>query len=107
MELNFRTDESGGSAVLAVAGDCRVDSAAALREALSQALLSYDTVALDVAGVTDLDISFLQLLLSAAKTAKAKNKSLTWEGELPQTLKDAARVCGFNSLPELKLLFFP
>ncbi len=105
MEFTLTPDDAANKVTLILAGDCRVDSAGELRDALARALLSHDRLELDVSQVHSLDISLLQLLLSTAQSAKAQGKTLIRAGELPEIVREAARVCGFCSLPELQELF--
>jgi hypothetical protein len=46
-----------------------------VREALSAALEKHNTIVADLSDTTDLDLTFLQLLISARKTSEALGKT--------------------------------
>ena len=97
--------EQDGRVVLAIAGKCTVEHATSLREALLAATGLGKPLALDVSGVEDADLTFLQLLLATAQTLDKRGAGLTRAGELPRPLADAARVSGFDHTPRLKAFF--
>ena len=57
-------------------GKATAEAAAEIRDALSEALQKSHSVLLDVAGIEKADVSFLQLLISAEKTAQISDKTI-------------------------------
>ena len=103
MELN--RFEEAGKLVLGIAGKCTVEHAAALREGLLEAVATDPLLSLDISGVEEVDITFLQLLLSTAITVERSGGRLTRHGPISQAAFDAARVSGFTQTPQLTTFF--
>lgn len=97
--------EDGGKFVLGIAGKCTVEHAAALRDALLAAVSTDPRLALDVSGVEEADVTFLQLVLSTALTVERSGGKLTRHGPLSQAAFAAARVSGFIQTPQLTTFF--
>jgi ABC-type transporter Mla MlaB component len=57
-------------------GNATVEAAAEIREVLIDSLQKTKKVIMDVHGIEKVDISFLQLLISAEKTAQENKKSI-------------------------------
>lgn len=79
----------------------------ALREEISRALEAGDSVVLDVSGAGDIDISFLQLLIAAHKSAKLQNKHLSVASEGCGRLAEQIARCGLPAsvLPDFRDVF--
>jgi len=97
--------EDAGQLVLGIAGKCTVEHAAALREGLLEAVSTDPRLALDISGVEEVDITFLQLVLSTALTLERSGGRLTRHGPISQEAFAAARVSGFTQTPQLKTFF--
>lgn len=102
MELT-QTD-AGGRLTLTLSGKCTVEHAAALREALLGAVTASE-LALDVSQVEEVDVTFLQLLLSTALTLGRDGKTLHRAGAVGDACRQAAHVSGFDQTPQLKPFF--
>ncbi|EFL49203.1 anti-sigma-factor antagonist [Solidesulfovibrio fructosivorans JJ]] len=103
MELT-RT-EDGNRLVLAVTGKCTVENAAALRQGLLEAVGEGRPLVLDISGVEEADISFLQLLLATALTLDRDGRKFDRRGPVAEAALHAARVAGFNNTPLLQPFF--
>jgi anti-anti-sigma regulatory factor len=80
MSNNFvETDD--GSATLVLEGKCTVENAGALRKILHDALTRAQVLELDMKDVETVDITFLQLLVAAHKTAASLGRTLKVTGE--------------------------
>ena len=97
--------EQGGKPVYAVTGKCTVEHAAALRQALLEAVSANTVLSLDVSGVEEADITFLQLLLATALTLEQSGGSLRRHGPVSPAALAAARVSGFARTPKLANFF--
>ncbi|QAZ67319.1 STAS domain-containing protein [Solidesulfovibrio carbinolicus] len=97
--------EQGGKPVYAVTGKCTVEHAAALRQALLEAVSANTVLSLDVSGVEEADITFLQLLLATALTLEQNGGSLRRHGPVSPAALAAARVSGFARTPKLANFF--
>ena len=103
MELT-RT-EDGTRFVLGISGKCTVEHATALREGLLEAVGTGRPLALDISGVEDADITFLQLLLATAQTLDRNGRTLVRRGPMAAAAKQAAKVSGFDHTPLLSTFF--
>ncbi len=103
--MELTPHENGDSIVLEIAGKCTVEHAATLRDGLLAAVNSGKDLSLDISRVEEVDITFLQLLLSAALTLERGGRSLACAGKPSATAMHAARVSGFNQPPQLATFF--
>lgn len=74
MDINVK--ENKDSIQISFTGSATVDAAMEIRNALLEAMQKSNSVVLEVAGIEKVDVSFLQLLISAEKTAQESNKSI-------------------------------
>ena len=58
-------------------GPLTVPTAAAVRSQLLAALDGSPSVAVDISGATEIDVTFLQILIAAQRTAQARGADLT------------------------------
>ncbi|MFO7731948.1 MAG: STAS domain-containing protein [Spirochaetia bacterium] len=72
IELQKNTNETR----LVCRGNATAEAASEIRNVLFEALQLTPPVMIDVAGVEKVDITFLQLLVSAERTAKEKGKGI-------------------------------
>lgn len=80
---------------IALEGDLLIERSAELKEKLSRALEGSSVVTVDMGGATDMDLSFLQLLCSAHKTAMEGGKTLRLRGGSETFLRRVIEA-GFN-----------
>lgn len=81
--------------VLKLKGNLTIERAHELKQALLEALRNNDRIAIDLEGITDVDLSCLQLLCSAHRTSLRLGKQLTLHGEQSEIFKMAVRDAGF------------
>ena len=82
--------------VLRLEGALNIQDAARLREALLAALTGAQTLALDLTGVTEADVSCLQVLCAAHKSFLAANKELLTTGDPAEPFLRAVDDSGFR-----------
>jgi len=92
-----------GRAIISFEGDLTLPHAEEIRSLLIKALVNADAVGLRFAEVHDVDLSCLQLLCSAHRSAVRLKKRITIEGGAPQALKDAADAAGYSRQKGCKL----
>ena len=95
LSIDEHQDESG-VLCLQLGGAATIPAAAALREALLAALRNETSVRLNLAGVTQLDLSCLQLLCSAHHSALGAQKALSLDEKLHGALSEVLRCSGFG-----------
>ncbi|MDD5642731.1 MAG: STAS domain-containing protein [Syntrophales bacterium] len=81
--------------VLKFAGDLTIDNAQELHRVLLAALDNATEISLTFAEVTAVDLSFVQLLCAAHRTAIRADKTLKLADPRPEVLKAAVRETGF------------
>ncbi len=90
--LSFRK-KADGTGTLTVKGDLDIYKAGELQAALSGALDAAERVGLDFKDVGNMDLSCLQIICSAVKTAAAKDRAVAFRdgrsGAYEQAIKDA------------------
>jgi len=68
-----------------------------------KALLDADAVSIAMEKVQDVDLSSLQLLCSAHRSAVRLHKQLAFSGDLPRIFSDAVETAGFERITGCKL----
>ena len=76
-------------------GDLTVADAAELRNILLEALAASDHIEVDLRGVTGLDLSFLQMMCSAGRSARKLGKELFLTGTMGEVIMRARKEVGF------------
>jgi len=76
-------------------GDLSILHAAELKEALIKALNSGDHVILKLSECTGVDLSFIQLICSAHRTALKMNKVIELGATLPDIIAQAVKDAGY------------
>ena len=80
--------------VLTISGAVTVQRAAELKAVLVDALARAGRVAIDLSGVTEVDLCGLQLLCSARRTAARSGKRFGLAGRTPDAVRRAAAEAG-------------
>lgn len=96
-------NRSGSTGVLLLEDELTLPYAADLRTALIKALLDSDDISIAVRNVRDIDLSSLQLLCSAQRSAVRLNKRVAFTGRLPKIFKNLVAGAGFARAAGCKL----
>jgi ABC-type transporter Mla MlaB component len=88
--------EDGKTAVIKAAGRINIEMIAEMHHMLLVALCEAEKVQLDFQEVEEMDITALQILCSACKTAAVQKRPFTSLGELPECLGRLAKVSGVH-----------
>jgi phospholipid transport system transporter-binding protein len=83
------------SYLLTLEGSLTTSQAEAVRDAVLDALRNHASVVIDCSGADAIDITFLQTLIAAARTAGDWRKDIRLVSPLPPLLLDALQRCGF------------
>lgn len=92
--MNVTTDKD--KSYLRLEGEMTIAKAAKLKDALARAIDSGKTVVIDIDRVTGVDLSFLQLLCSAHRTAANQGKKLTISNPGLPVYAEARKTAGFH-----------
>jgi anti-anti-sigma regulatory factor len=96
-------NQSGNKSVIMLEGDLTLPHAKALKEIFTKALQESDDVSIAIVTAQNVDLSCLQLLCSAHRSAILLNKELTFIGSPPPAFNDAVEAAGLASAVGCKL----
>jgi len=85
--------------VIGFSGAATIRHADEIAERLRQAFASSDRIEIDCTQVTEVDVTFLQLLIAAVKSAEASGKVLSLSAPVRGALLEAVSVCGVQDGP--------
>lgn len=94
---------NGNMGLLTVDGSLSINQSEEIRSVLLDAMMQADNVELRFGNVTDVDLTFLQLLCSANETYKRENKVFKVTGRIPECFNKAVEDAAF-SYPIKKIL---
>jgi anti-anti-sigma regulatory factor len=101
--MNFSLKQSESTRIILLEGELNLLRAQEMRTVFLKALVEADNVAIRFGNVLDLDLSCLQLLCSAHRSAVRLKKQVRFEGSVPKLLQDAADAAGYSHLKGCKL----
>ena len=87
---------SGNKGVISLDGEVTLQQAEELRRVLIKALVDADEVSVDMEKAEKVDLSCLQLLCSAHRSAVRLSKKLAFSGSSPKALRDVVETTGFS-----------
>ena len=93
--IDIKAEESDKNTTLTIGGELTVQNASALQGIFIRSLESSSNLTINLEGVTDIDLSFLQLLCSAHRTSTDLKKNLTLSGACSEVFRDVVRSAGF------------
>ncbi|MFZ5452541.1 MAG: STAS domain-containing protein [Thermodesulfobacteriota bacterium] len=93
--MNNKQRTSPKTECLKFTGDLTIDNAQELHKALAAALDSAAAISVSFEEVTTVDLSFVQLLCAAHRSAVRADKILKLADPRPEVLKEAVRETGF------------
>ncbi|OGW42342.1 MAG: hypothetical protein A2010_08605 [Nitrospirae bacterium GWD2_57_9] len=95
--------QSGNRGLVTLDGEVTLPHAEDLRRALIKALIDTDDISIALDGMQDVDLSCLQLLCSAHRSAARLKKRIYFAGDPPQLFKDMMTAAGFTRSTGCKL----
>jgi anti-anti-sigma regulatory factor len=101
--MNSIRNLSSNKGTIRLEGDLTLPNAAKLKKILIKALINADAVTIQFGDVQDLDLSCLQLLCSAHRSAVRLKKQIRFEGSLPKILQETADAAGYLRLKGCQL----
>lgn len=85
-----------GMITLQWSGDLTVRRIAVLKTDVEKALAAAESVAIAIAADAECDMTLMQLLCAAHRTAVSQGKTLTLNGDLPEQLLMVMKLAGFT-----------
>ena len=96
MDITFRDQQSGKQGHITLDGNLTVVQAEELRSLLIKAIIDAEQVCLDFGTVADVDLSCLQLLCSAHRSASRMKKSVSLSADWPEVFKKTVEEAGYS-----------
>lgn len=94
--MRFRSSASGESGRLALGGSLTIDNAVRIREELIRAFRESDRVVLEVMEDVVADVSFMQILCSAERTAFIEKKRFEVDWSAGPGVRQSIENAGYN-----------
>jgi anti-anti-sigma regulatory factor len=101
--MNLIRNLSSDEGTIHLEGDLTLPNAAELKRILIKALINADAVMIQFDDVQELDLSCLQLLCSAHRSAVRLKKQIQFKGSLPKILQEMADAAGYLRLKGCQL----
>ncbi len=93
--MELTVNSSGNEGILMMNGNLTIDRASEMKTSLLNSINSVNHLAVKLGEVTDIDLSCLQLLCSAHRTAAKLNKNLTLNINGCNKFRQAAKEAGY------------
>lgn len=100
--MSVKSKKSDAQKKVVLEGDLTASRAEKIKAVFINALMSANEVIVAFRKIADVDLSFLQLLCSAHRSAVRVHKRVRFDGSFPQILKDTAGASGFLRLTGCK-----
>lgn len=94
------TEAKSGPGAFAVAAECTVADAGALKSGLAKLLEDSDVVTLDIGAVQRIDTAGLQVITTFVRERESQGRQVQWRGSAP-ALSAAAQLLGLSSILKL------
>ena len=98
MNITFQEQQSGKQGNLTLDGNLTVNQAEELRMLLIKALIDAEHVQVDFGPVSEVDLSCLQLLCSAHRSAGRMKRRLSLSGRWPEPFEKTVKEAGYTRL---------
>ena len=92
--MRISQKKEGNSRVVKVAGSLTVANSSALKKAVLENLRKGNRLELVFDDVTDVDLSFLQIIVAALKTAEKGDREFTLRTPVPEAVVKSVRLSG-------------
>ena len=93
--IDFKVKQSDDKRILFINGELTIQNASELKRILIESIDNSEHVVLNLDNVTEVDLSCLQLLYSAHKTAAKSNRRFTLNNNCPEVFKKAVKDTGY------------
>ena len=103
MNITFRDQDSRKQGIITLEGNLTVTQAEELRMLLIKALVDADHVHVDFGSLTGVDLSCLQLLCSAHRSASRIKRRFSLSADWPELFKQTVEDAGYPRLTGCRL----
>jgi phospholipid transport system transporter-binding protein len=94
------TESKSGLGAFAIAAECTVADAGALKSGLAKLLEDSNAVTLDIGAVQRIDTAGLQVIATFVRERESQGRQVQWRGDAP-ALTTAAKLLGLSSILKL------
>jgi len=94
--MGLQIEGPNRSGTIKIKGELTVQHACQLREAILKAMGKRRALLVHLEGLTEVDLSGLQVLCSAHRTAAAQERSIAITGKWPEALRRASEESGYT-----------
>ncbi len=94
--LSHRIEEEGGAATLHLSGDLTITHGEELRTLIAAAMVTFDSLVLDLGEVKGMDLCALQIFCAAHRAASEQGRTLAVHGEGCGIYRDRLKTGGFS-----------
>jgi anti-anti-sigma regulatory factor len=101
--MSSEPERSDAQKIVMLEGDLTTSRAEEIKAVFINALMSAKEIIVTFGKITDVDLSCLQLLCAAQRSAVRVHKHVRFDDSLPQILKDTAGASGFLRLTGCKV----
>ncbi len=93
--MNQISEKSADKITLVMDGNLTIGQTGSTKAQLQDALKNAQHVELDITAASEVDLAFLQLLCSAHRTSVNMNKTLAFQGKIPDAFKKSVEDNGY------------
>lgn len=94
--MEYEIEQNGSEWTFKPAGSIRIADADEFKHLLLEAMSSFETIHIDVSRLEAMDLSVMQILCSAHRTATVKGKVFSFSGDRRPSLISSIRLMGFD-----------
>ncbi|WP_282036085.1 STAS domain-containing protein [Saccharicrinis aurantiacus] len=100
MDAPFKIDvnKSDTETNIAVSGDLIINHIEKIKEGLDNSIDFSKNLTLDLNGITSIDITFIQLIISLKKSFQSSAKQIVFKNNFNDEIKTLLQNAGFNNL---------
>ena len=102
--FDCKVEESADNKILTINGELTIQNIAELWKILIKSLKDTAHLALNLENITEIDMSFLQLLCSAHKTTIKSDKHFTLHCSSPEIFREAVKDSGYQQIKGCELV---
>ena len=93
---DFKIEQFDKKKILSINGSVTIENVDALRKVLIDLMDQTDSLMINIADISEVDVTFLQLLCSAHKTMISRNRTLTISERCPESFRKTINNSGYS-----------
>ncbi len=93
---DFKIEQLDKKKILSINGSVTIENANALKKVLIDLMDQTDSLLINISDISEVDVTFLQLLCSAHKTMISRNRTLTISERCPESFHKTISNSGYS-----------